>query len=82
MKTSQVFKILALASAGAFAYSKIKENPGMFKTGPRADTLNVLFQKLQQNTNLAGFVNEKDVTPGPMRSCTAKHAGAPRGNRG
>jgi hypothetical protein len=60
MKASHVFKVVALASAGAYAYHFFKENPGLFTLQPtNEDKARDLIEKLQNqnviNSDVAGL---------------------------
>lgn len=63
MKKSQVFKIIALASAGAYALQFLKENPHLFKLEPsNQEKANALIDRMQSynlmNSNIAGVARD------------------------
>lgn len=63
MKTSQVFKIIALAGAGAYAYHFFKENPHLFTLQPtNEEKARELIDRLQTqnviNSNIAGVAHD------------------------
>lgn len=54
MKTSELLKYMALASAGAFAVSKVIENPHLLGIGYTPEQkVDYLIDKLQHNFNLS-----------------------------
>lgn len=63
MRQSELFKYLALAGAGAYAYCFFKENPHLFGlTKSNEEKANELIDKLQSynmlNQNLAGAARD------------------------
>lgn len=63
MKASQIFKIAALASAGAYAYHFFKENPHLFSLQPtNEEKARELIDRLQTNdfinSNIAGVAHD------------------------
>lgn len=63
MKASQIFKIAALASAGAYAYHFFKENPHIFTLQPtNEEKARELIDRLQTqnviNSNIAGVAHD------------------------
>lgn len=63
MKASQIFKIAALASAGAYAYHFFKENPNFFMIEPtNEEKARALIDRMQEsniiNANIAGTAHD------------------------
>lgn len=63
MKASQIFKIAALASAGAYAYHFFKENPDFFMIKPTSEEkARAIIDRMQEsniiNANIAGTAHD------------------------
>ncbi len=65
MKASQIFKLVALAGAGAYAVSKVKENPELFgRVVTSRERAHQLIDHLGNAYNLSPFITDlaKDHT--------------------
>jgi len=63
MKKSKVFKFIALAGAGAYAYSFLKENPHLFGLEPtNREKANQIIDRMQtyniMNSDVAGLARD------------------------